>query len=72
MKRGFIGGLIIGGALTMVAKTLLGNKSTAETSTRFVRRSRSMMRNLEMDDLVQGGAKVARKTGRRILRSMSR
>jgi hypothetical protein len=71
MKRGFLGGLVLGGILTMAAKVMIGNREM-KTPARWVRQSRQMMKDMEVDEWIGRGGQVARKAGRRILRSMSR
>jgi hypothetical protein len=71
MKQGFLGGLIVGGLLAIAAKTMMKTQNV-KIPTRWVRQGRDMMNDANVDEWIGRSRKVARKTGRRILRTMSR
>jgi hypothetical protein len=67
----FLGGLIMGGILAFTARTLM-TRQNVKIPTGWIRQGREMMNNVNMDDWVGRSRGIARKTGRRILRTMSR
>jgi hypothetical protein len=71
MRRGFIGGILAGSLLMLAAKKMMNN-GAIKLPGGLIKQGKQMMGDMDMDEWMGRSRKVVRKTGRRIMRSMSR